>query len=437
MAAAAERRADTDRATRRQFFRVFGRQTVDSASSMIAGVEAVRRTSRDAVDDLLGPGETPGTTPAAPASAVAGGASGRAAFRSPYRYTGSVLEILDQAALPARAPVIECRAASEVASAIRQGALSGGPVLGQVAGYTFALVAAQDDARSVYGRFAALQAAADTLAAALPINRAVEVATQRAIARATAAAEAPPERLAAEVLDEADRIANEAATEHARLGSVGALALGRLVEAATGEGRPLAVLMHGDHGPLTGGHVGPGAAVLQTLIAGGEAVHAWLTEAAPLLEGRRAAWALAHLDVPHTLVPDTALGWLLASRHLDAVLLRAERVAANGDLVAPLGSLIVAQAARAAGVPVLGVAPLSLFDPAMPDGESVAERLRVPPTSGSVGARLDPLADVVPDYLLEAVLTEEGELRPPLGPALAAAAASGLARHGEASEGPP
>jgi methylthioribose-1-phosphate isomerase len=109
--------------------------------------------------------------------------------------------------------------------------------------------------------------------------------------------------------DEADAIATNSATDHARLARHGADLLPQPAD------RPLGLLCHGDMGPLAGGLVGTGFAVVQSVVSAGREVHVWLTEAAPDGEGRRLAEAeLAQADIPHTVIPDTAVAWLLAER---------------------------------------------------------------------------------------------------------------------------
>jgi methylthioribose-1-phosphate isomerase len=438
MTADADRPGDGDRATRRQFFRVFGRQTVSGAGNVLAGVDALRRTSQEAIGDLVG-GDDPRRVPTPVDQPTAGtpvAAHGAAAYRSPYRFAGTTIELLDQGGLPARAAVLGCASASEVASAIRRGLVSGGPVLGQVAAYTLAAVVAGRSSQSDYGLQQALVGAADTLRSARPASRALVIAIERVLARAAVAAEMDPATVADVVLDEADRITAQAAADLARLGQLGSDAVTDAARAAAQAGRLLGVLMHGDQGPLTGGQIGGGVAVLQGLAATGMPAHAWLTEAAPLHEGRRAAWQLAQLDIAHTLVPDTALGWLLANRQLDVAMLRAETVAANGDILAPLGSLAVARQCRDAGIPTVACAPLSALDGGLASGAEAPTELRLPAPNPGTGPRIDPAFDVVPAELLDALLTDEGPLAAPLAdslPAAARARAERLAAGGGAS----
>jgi methylthioribose-1-phosphate isomerase len=397
MAADAEREA-AERATRRQFFRLFGRQTVASAGNLWAGVEALRQTSQEALDELL-TGELPAPTrhtdprlrvdPSPPAQPAAD------ALRSPYRLDTDALLILDQRKLPERVVNIRCTDASEVASAIRAGILGAGPVLGQVAACTLVLALSAAADRPSYARHAALRAAADTLRAARPINRPLLGAIERVLT----AAEGSDDDLTA-VRAAVDLLVMEAAIDHARLGEAAARVLAELVP-GDGEsaGRPLQLLLLGDLGPLAGGMVGPGFAIVQALLAVRRPAHAWLPDGAPLMEGRRAAWQLAQLDVPHTAVPDASVGWLLANRPLDAVLLRTELVCANGDAIGPLGAATVARLATDAGVPVYAVAPAAVHDAQALDGSDVATDLLLP-SADSATERLDPSAELVPATLL-------------------------------------
>src|SRR6187455_3452232 len=111
-------------ASRRQFFRVFSRQTVVGAGSVIGAVNEIRQAGASAANQLLGLAELPDESTVVPVDA---------AFRSPYRFTGDALLIVDQRWLPEQGSVIDCRSADAAAAAIRAGAAGSGPVLGQIA----------------------------------------------------------------------------------------------------------------------------------------------------------------------------------------------------------------------------------------------------------------------------------------------------------------
>jgi methylthioribose-1-phosphate isomerase len=160
-------------------------------------------------------------------------------------------------------------------------------------------------------------------------------------------------------------------------------------------------------------------------------VHVWVDETRPYLQGARlTAWELAQAGVPHTLVADVAAGWLMANGRVDAILVGADRVAANGDTANKVGTYPLAVVAARHGVPFFVCAPLTSVDLSTSDGAGIpieerpaAELLRfrgveiAPPETEA----LNPAFDVTPAELITAIVTDEGVLRPPFGPALAEA----------------
>ena len=168
--------------------------------------------------------------------------------------------------------------------------------------------------------------------------------------------------------------------------------------------------------------VGTGTHILQSLMGLDRKVHVWLTEVAPGMEGARiSALQLTQIDVPHTVIADTAVGWLLSSRRLDGALLRGDTITTNAETVTVIGSLNVAQLAAAAGVAVYVVAPSSAFDDQASHGRDLTADLRSPAEAlaGAVdsdsharpavfGVRLTPTTDVVPGELVTAFLTDTG-----------------------------
>jgi methylthioribose-1-phosphate isomerase len=400
--------------TRRQFFRTFGRQTAARAGTAIGAAESLRRAGSAAASEMLAYGlgdpqasaarlGQPVLTPLADERQVPAGAG----FRSPYLIAGDELHILDQRGLPADQSVIACRDASEVAAAIRVGAINSGPVLGELAAYTLALAVTQARGRPRQSLQQAFGAAGNVLRAAAPGAHALASATERMEAAWTRllSEDVDVDALAEHLRVEADAIARDAVTAHAALGRAGAKAL------PAPAGRPLNLLMHGDMGPLSCGLVGTGFAVIQALLAAGREVHAWVTEAAPAREGQRlSAPQLAQLDVPHTVLPDSAVAWLFDHYPIDAVLLRADRVAANGDTSSVVGSLNVARLAAVSAVPVHVCVPDSARDPLAASGSQMAPAA---PALGSAGG-LNAETDVVPAGLITSMFTEHG-VRPAAG----------------------
>ncbi|MFI5261716.1 MAG: S-methyl-5-thioribose-1-phosphate isomerase, partial [Candidatus Limnocylindrales bacterium] len=224
---------------------------------------------------------------------------------------------------------------------------------------------------------------------------------------------------------EADAIAGEAAQAMTDLVAVGVAAL------AQPEGRPLVIMTHDSTGALAGGLVGGALGVVLAIAAGGRPVHVWLLETHPGGAGARlAAWELAAAGVPTTVVADGSAAWLLGHATVDAVLVGADRVAADGATTAVIGTLGLAELAHRHAVPLWVVTPLVAVDPAVADAAaSAVESERYADIGVALVAReaiesgveaRGPLQDVTPPELIAGVVTEAGVLRPPFGPALAA-----------------
>ncbi len=158
------------------------------------------------------------------------------------------------------------------------------------------------------------------------------------------------------------------------------------------EGRPLQVLIHGDPGALSAGLVGTAINGLDAACRRGPGVRVWVTETRPYLEGARlATWELANAGIEHTLLRRLgASRALLEAETIDAVLLGAEWIAANGDTANVVGSRAVAElAATAPGgpLPVYVCTPITTFDPTMPDGAAIPRDLRPARELGTVSHR--------------------------------------------------
>ncbi len=411
---------------RRSFFRHFGRSALLTAGQVAGAAEAVRRGTSDVASGLFDPSS--GGSEPAPDGASSIAARSSAAYRSPYRVDGDTLFLLDQRGLPDRFDSMACHDGREVARAIRLGAVRGGATLGQVAAYGVALSAQRHRERRPSAVRGEIGADMSSLRSARPSAHALRAALDRLRAcQAALPPDADPEVLAQALRAEADAIASEAMLDHAALAGHGAAWLPRSA------GRPLQLLLHGESGPMAGGMVGTGMAVIQRLVAEGRPVHAWVTEGRPTGEGARiTTWELRHAGVPHTVLPDAAVGWLLQHQPPDAVLLSAEWLSANGDAAVFAGGGAIAALAASRSVrqvPVLLCAPAASFDGATPSGAAIPDDLRTGREAGSLihpgtppGTHvLTPAVDVVLAEHVAAVATAAGVVRPPFDASLSLA----------------
>jgi methylthioribose-1-phosphate isomerase len=125
-----------------------------------------------------------------------------------------------------------------------------------------------------------------------------------------------------------------------------------------------------------------------------------------------AAHQLAQLDIAHTVIPDSAVGWLLANRQLDAAFLRGDTIGESGDVVALVGALSVARLAAGTGVPVVVLGPSASI---VADGTDLRQLTPAVISAAESGAarraRLNPTTDLVPGELIAAWVTEQGVIR--------------------------
>lgn len=373
------------------------------AGQLAGAMTALRETSATASRELLGQAGPPKATRRAGEAAVEPG------FRSAYLYADGALRLLDARQLPARNVEVACHDASEVAAAIRAGVVSSGPVLAEVAAYALSMTAERTADRPGQARRQHWQAAANTLRGACGFIHAVVPAIEQMEQRYREldTADLPTATSNERLREAADAVASDAALNNARLGRLGAEALLTTISAApAGEPeRAIEVLVHGDMGPLSCGQLGTGFGVLAGARAAGRELHVWLPDGAPSLAGQRiGALQLGRADIAHTVIPDAGVGWLIAHRSLDAVLLRGDWICANGDAAAPLGSATIARLATAAGVPVFLCATSSSVDPTIPD----ASGLPTDPNPNATLSRLNPPADVIPAADVTALLDEAG-----------------------------
>jgi methylthioribose-1-phosphate isomerase len=453
----AERPQPTD-PSRRQFFRRFAGDVVTSAAQVVGAVSELRDRSAAEASALLGdplPGNGPsrGTAAGASADGATGDADNDAAnasngaptgFRTPFRFeSDKVLLIIDQRKLPDALVEVPVRTGSEAANAIRLMVVRGAPAIGQVAAIGLALTARIATRSQAHTRRAILDGAATTLRGARPTAVNLSWAVDRLMARYHAIGDLSEdgEAIAAAMYDEAMTVVAEATEDHGRLAEAGLAVL------PAAQGRPLQVLTHCNTGPLACGQYGTALGIVQAAHAAERPLHVWVDETRPYLQGARlTAWELAQAGVPHTLIPDMAAGSLMARGEVDVVLVGADRIAANGDTANKIGTYTLAVLAARHGIPFLVCAPLSSVDLETLDGQAIpiedrpavevteVRGVRISPEGTAVR---NPAFDVTPSDLITAIVTDEGALRAPFGPALRDAMARRAARRagGQATSG--
>lgn len=321
-------------------------------------------------------------------------------------WTGDSLRILDQRALPEEVVFLDCRTVAQVADAIRTLAVRGAPAIGIAAAYGVVIGARVDrkNLETVIYELAATRPTAVNLFWALGRMRAV----------AEREAEEPDDIFLSRLLFEAGSIHHEDVTNNKKMGAFGA---SLLPQRAT-------VLTHCNAGALaTGGH-GTALGVLRSAReADKEIVKVYADETRPLLQGARlTAWELAEDGFDVTVICDSMAGYLMSTEKIDAVIVGADRIAANGDAANKIGTYGLAVLAAHHKVPFYVAAPKSTFDPTLSEGceipieERGAEEVRVLPDGKRVPDGIsvwNPAFDVTPAALITAIINETGVYRAP------------------------
>lgn len=329
------------------------------------------------------------------------------------RWTQDALELLDQRWLPDRVEYLRCDSAEAVAGAIGHLVVRGAPAIGCAAAYGVALAALrlQDTGMSQY--ITGMNSACETLARSRPTAVNLAWALQRMRTQIAATAGCEGRKRASVLLALAHRISAEDVDINRRLGALGAALLP--VSAC--------VMTHCNAGALaTAGH-GTALGVIRSAIAAGKSVEVIANETRPFLQGARlTAWELQQDGIAVTLIADVAAGYLMGLRRVDAVIVGADRVAANGDVANKIGTYMMAVLARRHGIPFYVACPLSSLDMSVPGGEGIPiEERDVDEVAGYRGQRwapagihiANPVFDITPAELVSALITEQGVVHKP------------------------
>ena len=328
--------------------------------------------------------------------------------------------IVDQTALPQELRTLRLTDVDELVDAIRRLAVRGAPALG-AAGALGVLLAVREGRRRGWSE-GEVAAAIDRLRGARPTAVNLAWGVDRAASRVGEGAEAV-EREARAVLEE-DVAANRAIAY--RGADLVVELCGRVTprEAAVGPAG-LRLHTHCNAGALACVECGTALGVVRALHERGVVARVYADETRPLLQGSRlTAWELDDMGADYRLVVDGAAPSLIARGLVDAVVVGADRIAANGDVANKIGTYPLALAAQRTGIPFVVAAPESTVDAATPDGAHIVIEDR----SGDevvgwqgrsvapVGARaVNPAFDVTPADLVTAIVTERRVVRPAAG----------------------
>jgi methylthioribose-1-phosphate isomerase len=364
------------------------------------------------------------------------------------------IEALDQTALPHQVRTLRLTTVDELVDAITRLAIRGAPLLGAAGALGVALAVRQGEREGWDA--ARLANEIDRIAAARPtaVNLAREVRAVAAHLRTgrgvtaeagsaeagsagaeaayvgaaavettaveTTAVAAAVEAAAVAVLAEADEISRRLSVRGAAFLREACRASGLADGGTDGAGRDrrLRVHTHCNTGPLACLGWGTALGVIRALHEEGALDHVIVDETRPLLQGARlTCWELGQLGIEHRLICDGAGPFLISQGLVDAVIVGADRIAANGDVANKIGTYSLALAAHRAGIPFVVAAPESTIDQATPSGAAIPIELRaeeeVTGTAAPAGTRAINFAfDVTPADLITAIVTQDRVVKP-------------------------
>jgi S-methyl-5-thioribose-1-phosphate isomerase len=318
-------------------------------------------------------------------------------------WAGDSVELIDQTALPDELRTLRLTTVESLVDAIQRLAVRGAPALG-VAGAMGVALALR--------RHPADPAAQDHAIEALRSARPTAVNLARGVDRVAARREEGPDAVLAEAL----RVRDEEIASSAAQARYGADLLTELCGPAP------RILTHCNTGGLAAVVGGTALGVVAELHLRGALGGVIASETRPLLQGARlTAWELSQLGVDYRIAVDGAGPFLMARGEVDAVLVGADRICANHDVVNKVGTFAHALGAQHAGIPFVVVAPESTVDTATPTGAGVPIEDRDPAEvlafrgtrTGPAGANaINPAFDVTPAGLITAIVTDRGVIRP-------------------------
>lgn len=316
--------------------------------------------------------------------------------------------MIDQRLLPASFVYVPFTSAAEVAAGIRDMIVRGAPAIGCAAAYGVALEAHRLKDSSADQFRAGMTEAFAVISASRPTAVNLFWAVDRMRRAMEQAGTASPERIADILLEEA----HEVLAEDIRVNrAIGANGMELLLDGAR-------VLTHCNAGALaTGGH-GTALGVIRSAVAAGKKISVIADETRPFMQGARlTAWEMVEEKIPVTVITDSMAGHLMARGDVDAVIVGADRVAANGDVANKIGTYSLAVLARHHGIPFYVACPLSTIDLQAKNGDAIPieERAHTEVTGyggtqwAATGVSVrNPGFDVTPASLIDAIITEKG-----------------------------
>lgn len=318
--------------------------------------------------------------------------------------------MIDQTKLPNKLVYIRCRDYKEVANAIKNLVVRGAPAIGVTAAFGLALAAIQSNSKTLSELMADLDIAFKVLQSTRPTAINLFWALRRVMEKSRGKKSVGEVKNA--ILDEALKMAKEDIEINKQIGMNGA----KLFEDGD------VIMTHCNAGSLATAAYGTALGVIRTAKEDGKRVSVIVTETRPVMQGSRlTTFELHHDDIDVSLIPDTAVGYMMSKKVIKRVIVGADRVLRTGHVFNKIGTYQVAIMANIHEIPFYVAAPLSTFDFENTPEDVVIEersidevikigRKRIVPRGVRV---FNPAFDMTPPELITGIITEKGVLKPP------------------------
>jgi methylthioribose-1-phosphate isomerase len=333
-------------------------------------------------------------------------------------WTDAGVVFIDQTKLPTEEVFVTCKNYEEVADAIRTMIVRGAPAIGVAAAMGVA-IGARDLSESSIEEF---RRGFDEVCRVIAGTRPTAVNLFWAVKRMQAVFEKNSSKAIPQIknilTDEAKHMHVEDIEANRAMGRHGAVLL-----PSTG-----GVLTHCNAGALATAGYGTALGVIRAAVESGKDIKVFADETRPFLQGSRlTAWELMKDGIPTTLISDNMAGWMMAKGKIQAVIVGADRIAANGDTANKIGTYSVSILAKEHGIPFYVAAPFSTVDMETPDGSKIPIEERASTEVTHLGGKQiaptdckveNPAFDVTPAKYIAAIITERGVAKAPFGESL-------------------
>jgi len=328
-------------------------------------------------------------------------------------WTEHGVRFLDQTKLPTEETYVTCKTHQQVADVIRTMVVRGAPAIGVAAGMGIALGVSNSKAESTGDLKRDFDQICDIIGKTRPTAVNLFWAIRRMQGKFERVRVRPLSLIKQALIEEAQRMHAEDIAANQAMGRHGAT----LMPASGG------VLTHCNAGALATAGYGTALGVIRAAVEQGKKIHVYADETRPFLQGSRlTAWELMKDGIPTTVISDNMAGAMMHQGKIKAIVVGADRIAANGDVANKIGTYTVAILAREHAIPFYVAAPISTVDLACADGSQIPIEQRNPKEVTHIAGKQmvpdgvsveNPAFDVTPAKYVAAIITEKGIARPP------------------------